>query len=296
MNPPTAESAVIDTSTLMLQSTFCTTVDAARSGQLRLPLIPGVVARLIQQMRDPDVPIDALVSELEKDPVLAARAVGMANSPFFSGARSIESVHEAVMTVGTDTLRTLVISCGIMGAFADMPGIQLHEFWAASNRTANIARKLSRLSGGAADAAFLAGLLRLSGHLILCQSFPWGARAMQSYPPVNDARMLEELEVRVFGVSHRVVGAAWLESMDFPSATVNGVRHYLDPAGADSARPTLVLALATALSEALGAGLGAEEARGRLEEPVLHSLGLETALGAKAFPALYRKLAETAGS
>lgn len=267
-------------------------VDAARSGELRLPTIPRVVATLIQQMKDPDASIDALVAQLEQDPVLSARAVRLANSAFFSGARSVDSIQDAVITVGVDTLRTLVISCGVMTAFSETPGVNLRDFWASSTRTASVARTLARLSGTAPDAAFLAGLLHLSGHLILCHSFPDAARTLAALPASSDLHELEAREARVFGTSHRAIGAAWLDAMSFPPSTVASVRHYLDRAPGPVERPTLVLALATALAGGITAGLAAAEVARRLDPGLVQALGLDRALAPTAFPALYAKLCE----
>ena len=134
-------------------------VRAAAGGRLQLPSVPRVVRRLISQLRDPGASIIELVDELEQEPQLAARTLRIANSPYYAGRRSLASLRDAVAIIGTDTLRTLVISGGLEAVFVAVPGVNLRQFWLDATVTAKAARSLARLAGADAEAAFLAGLL-----------------------------------------------------------------------------------------------------------------------------------------
>ena len=115
-------------------------VRAAAGGQLQLPSVPRVVRRLISQLRDPAASVVDLVDELEQEPQLAARTLRIANSPYYCGRRSLASLQDAVAIIGTNTLRTLVISGGLEAVFVAVAGVNLRQFWLDATITAKAAR------------------------------------------------------------------------------------------------------------------------------------------------------------
>jgi HD-like signal output (HDOD) protein len=258
-------------------------VHAATSGRLRLPMVPRVVTNLIIQLRSPTASMNDVASELERDPILAARVLRMANSPFFCGRRSVVSISEAVSIVGTDALKTLVVSCGISGIFVDVPSVNLPVFWHDSTLAAHAARELARLTGIDANAAFLCGLLHRTGHLILCQSLPEAAAPFMALAKPLRAEELEQMELRQFGESHRAVGAGWLDSLSLPVDVVAGVRGYLDPVEASSPPSAVLLRMAGELAAAVSAGKDAQAAAQDLPAPCVEFFGMTDLLESAGF-------------
>lgn len=267
-------------------------VTAACSGRLKLPLVPRVVTNLIIQLKSPTVSINDIVRELEQDPMLAARVLRMANSPFFCGYRSVASVSEAVVTVGTEALRTLIISCGIAGAFVDVPGVNLRAFWVDSTLTGHAARELARLSRDDMNAAFLCGLLHRTGHLILCMSYPGQAKALLDAPHPCPPKQLEELEMEAFNLSHRGVGAAWLDSLALPLVVVGAVRDYLEPIAPGANRCAVLLRLASQIAASIADGVDEDTARARLDPLGIAALHIEDEIAGRRFSTMYSRLIE----
>lgn len=239
-------------------------VRAAAGGQLQLPSVPRVVRRLISQLRDPAASIVDLVDELEQEPQLAARTLRIANSPYYAGRRSLASLKDAVAIIGTDTLRTLVISGGLESVFVAVPGVNLRQFWLDATLTAKAARSLARLAGADGEAAFLAGLLHNVGHLILCQSFPDVLPGVLAGSRHARGRVLAALEHEACGLDHAQVSAAWLDELGFPTAVVDAVAHHLAASPAPSTLAP-VLALATQVAASIEAGDNAQRALHKLD-------------------------------
>lgn len=265
-------------------------VRAAAGGQLQLPSVPRVVRRLISQLRDPGASIIELVDELEQEPQLAARTLRIANSPYYAGRRSLASLRDAVAIIGTDTLRTLVISGGLEAVFVAVPGVNLRQFWLDATVTAKAARSLARLAGADAEAAFLAGLLHNVGHLMLCQAF--AATLPAALAGVRSARGAElaAIEREACGLDHAQVSAAWLDELGFPASVVDAVAHHLD---ADVARGTLapVLALATQVAASIEAGDNAERALHKLDAGLVAAASLVADRLDERFGAQYAQIA-----
>lgn len=249
------------------------TVRAAAAGRLSLPSVPRVVRRLISQLRDPGASVIGVVDELEQEPQLAARTLRIANSPYYCGRRSLASLKDAVAIVGTDTLRTLVISGGLEAVFVAVPGVNLRQFWMDATVTAKAARSLARLAGADAEAAFLAGLLHNVGHLILCQAFAGTLPAKLAGARSARGAELAAIEREASGMDHAQVSAAWLDELGFPETVVDAVAHHLD---ADVASGTLapVLALAAQVAASIEAGDNARRALDNLDASLVAAASL----------------------
>ncbi|MEO6281043.1 HDOD domain-containing protein [Roseateles sp.] len=248
-------------------------VRAAAGGQLQLPSVPRVVRRLISQLREPGASILELVDELEQEPQLAARTLRIANSPYYCGRRSLASLKDAVAIIGTDTLRTLVISGGLEAVFVAVPGVNLRQFWLDATLTAKAARSLARLTGADVEAAFLAGLLHNVGHLILCQAFADTLPAALAGARSTRGVELAAIEREACGLDHAQVSAAWLDELGFPASVVDAVAHHLDtePAPATLAP---VLALATQVAASIEAGDNAQRALHKLDTSLVAAASL----------------------
>lgn len=266
-------------------------ITSAQSGQLKLPSIPRVVTNLISHLKSPTASINQLTTELEQEPVLAARVLRMANSPFFCGRRTVGSISEAVAAIGSEALKTLVISCGITGVFVEVPGVNMRQFWREATLTAYGARELAGLVGQDGNVAYLCGLMHRIGYLILCQSNMEAAQQLPDAWSRGDAWAAELAEIDAFGLSHRDVGAAWLDSLALPMEVIQAVRHYLDPAPEQSLWTSLVLRTATQWVAAMDRGEDAAQAVAKLDAGVLQALHLDLAQSTPRLEKIYVSLA-----
>ena len=239
-------------------------IDDVVNGRLVLPPVPRVVIALSALLRDPAADIDAVVDEIEQDPVIAGRTLQLANSPFYANGRTLASITDAVVLLGTGALQRMVLTAGLSSVFREVPGVDLRRFWQDATVVATLARAIAGLSPRTrenADAAYLAGLMHTGGHLILCSAYPdVAARSFRSVDYRSGAA-LAALELVAFGACHTEIGAAWVLQLDFPKEVEAAIRHYLRPMQ-DRVDPlTGMLALA--------AQLGAAVAR---KEPVADAL------------------------
>jgi HD-like signal output (HDOD) protein len=251
--------------------------DAVR-GQLSLPAVPRVVRQLVTHLKDPSVSLDGIVNDLEQDPVLAARTLQLANSPYYSGRRSLSSIGDAVAVLGISALQRLVLTVGLSSVFVEVPGVNLRQFWLDATVAATTARMVAQMSDMTredADAAHLAGLLHASGHLILCMAYPAEAtQAFASHRCVRGAE-LAAAELQAFGMIYPAVGAAWVEKMGFPSVVENAIRHHLDPRGSQAGGLASVVNLAVQVAASVGAGDSVEEALEKVDLGLLDLVALD---------------------
>lgn len=125
------------------------------------PLLPGAALQLLALARDPSVPMSKVIALLETEPLIVARVIRTAQSPFYSAGARIRSIEDAVLRLGTRAI-ALVFAEAAMNAEvfssqvfqAPMQALRRH-----STVTAHVARKLGERLGHPGDRIYLSGLL-----------------------------------------------------------------------------------------------------------------------------------------
>ena len=133
----------------------------------QLPQIPKLVQELIESFNNDDINIDEIAEKIAMDQVITAKVLRLANSARFGMPRQVSSVDDAVVLLGFNALRTLVVASGVAGAFADIPGFDRNRFWKHSFLTAGIAKFLARGKGINPETAFTCGMLHNIGELLM---------------------------------------------------------------------------------------------------------------------------------
>ena len=77
--------------------------------------LPHTTIRVVQMINRPETTADELAAVLEDDQALTARLLRVANSAYYGLPRQISSVAEAVVMLGLNTLRSLVLTASIGG-------------------------------------------------------------------------------------------------------------------------------------------------------------------------------------
>lgn len=140
-----------------------------------LPSLPAVVLELIASLDDDDddADSDVLAGKIALDQALSAKALRLANSPFYGLRREVMSVRDAVAVLGFRTLRNLATTAALVDAFGrnGNPSFGFLAFWRHSVGTALCARSLVSHLGMRADVAYTAGLVHDIGRLVLATRF-----------------------------------------------------------------------------------------------------------------------------
>lgn len=112
----------------------------------KLPSLPRAVTYLENAMQDDNVSLQKLSELLSTDPVLAARLVRVANSPFYRAINSVETVPDAVNRIGFTATRNiaLVLLQNSFRAKNKIVASTIRELWVQSVSIAAIASVMSR--------------------------------------------------------------------------------------------------------------------------------------------------------
>ncbi|MDC1068867.1 HDOD domain-containing protein [Candidatus Kapabacteria bacterium] len=89
---------------------------------IRIPILPDVAGKVIYLVNDPDVGINEVVSLLQKDPVITAHVIKVANSTAYSPATKIVNLHHAASMLGTNLLSEIALSVSLRSGIFILKG------------------------------------------------------------------------------------------------------------------------------------------------------------------------------
>ncbi len=193
-----------------------------------LPSLSPIAIRLIEMASDDQCAIRNLANLVEKDPSLAVRLLRIANSALFQSIVPVTTLQQAVLRIGFNRLRIMVLSLSLRDTFpmGEVGPMDYEQFWRSSLYQGLIARSLAVETRSCdAEEAFLAGLTCGIGLLIFFDLFVKDAektRELHIYP-------LESLlawEKGRFGMDHRQIGEAALRYWKFPDRIADCQRFY----------------------------------------------------------------------
>ncbi|MEM5788365.1 MAG: HDOD domain-containing protein, partial [Syntrophobacteraceae bacterium] len=137
-----------------------------------LPAMPHIAAEVMEKLSSPKALPRDIHHLLTKDQGLAARVLKVANSPYYGASRSISSLRDAVLFMGFDSIKSVVLTAVMKGIFAET-GLAEKLLWEHSVGCGLAARKIALAIGySSCEEAFLAGMIHDLGKAILFQRVP----------------------------------------------------------------------------------------------------------------------------
>ncbi|MFC7419513.1 HDOD domain-containing protein [Iodobacter arcticus] len=198
----------------------------------KLPTIPKVVQELIDSFSKDDIDIETIAKKIALDQVITAKVLRLANSAHFGSSRQIASVNEAVVVLGFNTVRTLVVASGVTGAFITTPGFDRKRFWKHSLRVATLAKWLSKQAKYNGEIAFTTGMIHSIGEMLIHIVAPELAAKIDQYVE-NGAADRVALETNNIGFDYVMVGEELARRWNFPVEIQMAVKYQNMPSEQD---------------------------------------------------------------
>ncbi len=188
-----------------------------RSDKAVLPSLPDLALRIRRAIEDEVSDARTVARLVESDPAMAAKLLKAANSAMYGGLTAVESCPAAVVRLGMQTTKHLVLSFALKEVFkASSPMIQkrMQVLWKHSSQVAALCFVLSREARLPPEESLLIGLVHDVGAIAVLNY-------IERFPDLaeNEAGLEDTIE-RMRGE----LGAMILRKWAFPPAVVAGAR------------------------------------------------------------------------
>ena len=197
----------------------------------KLPTIPKVGQQLIASFSSDDVSVTEIAGQLAADPALSAKLLRLANSAYFHVSRTIGTVDAALQMLGFVMVRNLVLGNSVAGAFKNVSGIDLPQFWRYNLYTACTARWLAHRADFNSDLVFTLGLMHGIGQLQMHAVMPQAMVPLDQQIGVLEGGRAQ-LEKQTFGFYYGEVSAELAKVWNFPPPLIDAMRHISEPLAA----------------------------------------------------------------
>jgi putative nucleotidyltransferase with HDIG domain len=216
--------------------------------------IPDVVVKLRRMMDSPQMSAATVGDEISKDQVLAAKVLRLVNSGFYGFRTPITTLTQAMVLLGFDVVKTLVLSASVLDIL-ELMNRYLSGLWEHSLATARVSNAIGeRLKLPNPEEIAVSGLLHDLGKVVIAQRFP--AEHSQIRAIVDARNCLQvEAEVEVLGATHSEIAMWLLKKWGLPAKLVYPIAYHTQfHAGRDFADRTAVIHLADVMCRARGYG------------------------------------------
>lgn len=197
-----------------------------------IPPIPAVATKVLALLNDHRTTAETLARTIEADPAVAARILKISNSPFYGAHRQIQTLPAAIVTLGLNTLKSLVVTAAMGEVFKPF-GLMEKMLWehsmgaAVASRT--IAASVPQVNN---EEAYLVGLFHDIGKVIMYTREPVKFQSLVQLC-YNEGLSFNEVESTVFPYTHAEVGGYVIRQWNFPESLVVGVERHHDLAFAE---------------------------------------------------------------
>lgn len=238
-----------------------------------LPTIPNIVKKINKMLENPDTTPADLGRLISQDQVLSAKVLRMANSAFFGMSRKISSITQALIILGFDVVKGLVLSTSVFDMMKQtMDGLWEHSIGCAA-AAGVLAKSLGRED---AEEITLAGLLHDLGKVVL--ALEMGREMSQMVKLAADKKIsFYEAEKQVLDFHHGQVGRWLAEHWNLPINLVEPINFHHQPELAQVApEQTAIVHLANIIIKARGFGFSGDRLVPPLSPQAWEMLGFTT--------------------
>jgi len=196
----------------------------------RLPAMPQILIKLLAHLQADDLGMPELAALVGKDAGMTGKILSVAHSSAYHRNGRQPNLEQAMVSLGTDMIKTLVISDSVFQTFNSFPNsgaTDLRAFWKNSLTAAVLARELARhLNYSQPEEAYLAGLLHNVGRLALLATAP---KEYGFNFTARDDEALCAVEQRTLQITHAEAGAWLIERWQLDSFLSDAVLYHHEP-------------------------------------------------------------------
>jgi HD-like signal output (HDOD) protein len=258
----------------------------------KVPALSPTATQLLGRLARRNCEVRELAVLIERDALLSAQILGIANSAAFGRAQPISSVQHAITMVGLGAVRKFALARSISNLFGKRkiaPSFSITRFNLHSVATGMFLELLAEVVPlQDAEDAFLAGLFHDVGKLVIAVAMPEQYETVLTAAALTQGSLLEA-ERLVLQTDHAELSALAVDywGLGEPIRSAAAYHHEPDKAPAASGKISLALAVSKvdAVVNAAGMSLSSAPAMGEIPPLAFEGFTLDQKLLIESFAA-----------
>lgn len=197
-----------------------------------LPTLPIVAQKTLKLVSNKDSAMGQIAEVINRDQAIAARVLRLTNSAFYGFSNRISSIQHAIVILGLNTVKNLVLGISVVKTFTDCcisSKFNREQFWIHTFSTAQGAKNIAKyLQLPNEEDYFIAGLLHDIGILTIDQYFHDQFIQILEHSSKDNASFLE-CESEILGIDHGELGGRIVERWNVPDFIIDTLTYHHYP-------------------------------------------------------------------
>jgi putative nucleotidyltransferase with HDIG domain len=222
----------------------------------QLPTLPVLFYEFCKLTEAPQVSQKQAADLIVRDPAMVAKVLQLCNSAIYCNVREVSNLTSAIILLGLDTLKKLILQISMVRLFPAEPGripdFDITLFWEHSLAAAHFGDMLAeRLDLPGSEDYYLGGLLHDIGKLALYHSRPADFAASVRLQ-IDEGLPDVEAEKRALGADHAEIGAFLADRWKFKPELTRAIRDHHASKTADGGPLSALVRVANLFAKAAG--------------------------------------------
>ncbi len=191
--------------------------------------LPHIAIKLTKLISDENSTMQDFEKMIKMDPTLVLRLLRGANSPYYGLRQKVNSISRAVVVIGINNLRNMIVTEGLKEIFKDKKSENVFSrsrLWLHCSAVSICSQMImERIFGLNGEDAFLCGILHDIGMIVEDQTEPdLFYRVCNTYD--ENSKPITDYEKEIVGTDHCAIGYLLAKDWQLPIEIQEGIQRH----------------------------------------------------------------------
>lgn len=191
--------------------------------------LPHIAIKLTKLISDENSTMQDFEKMIKMDPTLVLRLLRGANSPYYGLRQKVNSISRAVVVIGINNLRNMIVTDGLKELFKDKKSENVfsrNRLWLHCSAVSICSQMImERIFGLNGEDAFLCGILHDIGMIVEDQTEPdLFYRVCNTYD--ENSKPITDYEKEIVGTDHCAIGYLLAKDWQLPIEIQEGIQRH----------------------------------------------------------------------